>query len=148
MATNLKFDKFAQEAYEYVNDLAEQLDHPEEKERTLMIWRCVMHTIRDRIHMGESLQLIAPLPMIFKGIYVENWKYSEKPPKEFDTIEELKNDVEAEQKKYGEKDFPWKKSTEEIISITMNSLKRYLKEGQLQQIRAQMPKEVKDLIVS
>jgi uncharacterized protein (DUF2267 family) len=53
MATNLSFDKFAQEAHEYINELARELEHPEEKERVLIIWRAVMHTIRDRIHLGN-----------------------------------------------------------------------------------------------
>ena len=146
MATNLSFEKFAQEAHEYVNELAQELGHPEEKERVLIIWRSVMHTIRDRIHLGESLQLMDPLPMIFKGIYVQNWKYSEKPPKDFDTIEEMKKEVKTMQEQYGEQDFPWKKSTEEIISITVNSLKRFLSESQLQHLKGQMPKEVKEVV--
>lgn len=146
MATSLNFDTFAQEAYEYVNELSRELGHPEEKERTLIIWRAVMHNIRDRIHMGESLQLIAPLPMILKGIYVEDWKFSEKPPKDFDTVEEFKDEVKAVQERYGEKDFPWKKSTEEIISITISSLSRYLKEEQLEHLRDQMPNDLKELV--
>ena len=146
MATNLSFEKFAKDAHEYVNYLAQELGHPEEKERVLIIWRAVMHTVRDRIHLGESFQLMAPLPMIFKGIYVENWKYSDKPPKDFDSIEEMKQEVKAVQAQYGEEDFPWKKPTEEIISITIDSLKRYMDEAQLQHLRDQMPKEVQQLI--
>ncbi|WP_189603790.1 DUF2267 domain-containing protein [Salinimicrobium marinum] len=146
MATNLNFEKFAQEAHEYVNELAQNLGHPEEKERVLIIWRSVMHNIRDRIHFGESFQVMDPLPMIFKGIYVENWKFSEKPPKDFDTIEGFKNEVKAMQKRYGEQDFPWEKPTEDIISITVDSLKRYLSESQLQHLKDQMPKEVKELM--
>lgn len=146
MATNLSFEKFAQEAHEYVNDLAQQLGHPEEKDRVLIIWRSVMHNIRDRIHLGESFQVLDPLPMIFKGIYAENWKYHEKPPKDFDTMEEFKNEVKAMQAQYGEQDFPWKKSTEEIISITIDSLKRYLNESQLQHLKGQMPKEIQEVV--
>lgn len=146
MASNLSFDKFSKEAYDYVNELARDLGHPEEKDRVLMIWRAVMHTIRDRIHLGESMQIMDPLPMIFKGIYVEDWKYSEKPPKDFSTIEEMKEEVKALQARYGEEEFPWKKSTEEIISITINSLKPYLQENQLQHLKDQLPKEVKEVV--
>ena len=146
MASNLSFDKFSKEAYDYVNELARDLGHPEEKDRVLMIWRAVMHTIRDRIHLGESMQIMDPLPMIFKGIYVEDWKYSEKPPKDFSTIEEMKEEVKALQARYGEEEFPWKKSTEEIISITINSLKPYLQENQLQHLKDQLPKDVKEVV--
>ena len=146
MATNLSFKKFANEAHEYVNRLAEDLGHPEEKERVLMIWRAVLHTVRDRIHLGESFQVMAPLPMIFKGIYAEDWKYSEKPPLAYGTIEEMKNEVKTVQKRYGEQDFPWQKSTEEIISITIDSLKIYMSDSQLKHLKDQMPKEVQEVV--
>lgn len=145
MATNLKFDKFAQEAHEYINDLAKELGHPEEKERSLIVWRSVMHTIRDRIHIGESLQLLAPLPTIFKGIYVEDWKYNEKPPLDYDTVEEMKAEVKKIQQRYGEQEFNWSKSTEDIISTTVRSLKKFMHDEQLQHLKDQMPRNVKEL---
>ncbi|WP_029034843.1 DUF2267 domain-containing protein [Salinimicrobium terrae] len=146
MASNLSFDKFAKEAYDYVNELARNLGHPEEKERVLIIWRAVMHTVRDRIHPGESMQLMDPLPMIFKGIYVEGWKYNEKPPKNYNTIDEMKNEVEILQAQHGEEDFPWNKSTEEIISITLNSLQLFMQGNQLEHLRGQLPEEVQKLV--
>lgn len=143
---NLSFEKFANDAHKYVKDLATDLGHPEEKNRTYIIWRAVMHTIRDRIHMGESLDLIDPLPMIFKGIYVQNWKFHEKPPLDYETMEEMKNEVKKRQDEYGEQEFSWDKSTEEIIAITISSLRRYLKGNQVEQIIDQMPKEIKEYL--
>lgn len=144
--SNLNFESFAQDAHEYVNDLARQLGHPEEKNRVLIIWRSVMHTVRDRIHLGESFQIMDPLPMIFKGIYVQNWKYSEKPPLDYETIEEMKTQVKKLQAMHGEEDFPWSKSTEEIISTTLNSLKKFINESQMEEIIDQMPKEIKEYL--
>ena len=146
MGSNLSFEKFAKEAHEYVNLLALELGHPEEKERTLQVWRAVMHTVRDRIHPGESFQLFAPLPMIFKGIYVEDWKYSENPKNKFETVEEMKQEVKKLQAQYGEEDFPWKKSTEEIITITIDSLKQFHDEAQLEHLRDQLPADLKQLV--
>lgn len=143
---NLNFESFAQQAHEYINDLAQELGHPEEKNRVLIIWRSVMHTVRDRIHLGESFQVMDPLPMILKGIYVQSWKFSEKPPLKYETIEEMNNQVEKLQAQQGEEEFPWSKSTEEIISITINSLKQFIHEGQLEQIIGQMPKEIKEYL--
>lgn len=147
MASNLSFEKFAKEAHDYVNELARDLGHPEEKERVLIIWRSVMHTVRDRIHLGEAMQLMDPLPMIFKGIYVEGWKYNEKPPLGFTTIEEMKDEVKKLQAQHGEEEFPWRKPTKEIISMTINSLKRYMNESQLQHLQDQLPKEIKEIML-
>lgn len=147
MKSHLSFEKFAKEAYDYVSQLARELEHPDEKERVLIIWRAVMHTLRDRIHLGESFQVISPLPMIFKGIYVENWKYSAKPPLNFSSIKEMTAEVERIQAQYGEEDFPWKKSTKEIISITLDSLTRFMSKDQLEQIKDQLPKEIKQAFI-
>ena len=140
---DLNFETFAQDAHKYINDLAQDLGHPEEKNRVLQIWRAVLHAVRDRIHLGESFQIMDPLPMILKGIYVEGWKYNEKPPLNYETMEEMKTEVENLQRRYGEEDFPWKKSTEEIIAITIGSLKKFLQGNQVEQILNQMPKEIK-----
>lgn len=143
--TNLNFEKFAQDAHAYINKLAEDLGHPEEQQRALIIWRAVMHTIRDRIHLGESFHILNPLPMIFKGIYVEDWKYSEKPRLDYDTMEMMKNEIKKLQSQYGEQEFNWNKSTEEIVYITLNSLKDYISEGHMGHIVGRMPKEIKSL---
>jgi|GEM_PF-942370 len=142
--TQGNFDHFAQDAQKYVNELAEAVGYPEENTRALILWRAVLHTVRDRIHFGESLDLISSLPMIFKGIFVEDWKYTEKPPLDFDTIDKMKAEVEKRQKHYGEEDFDWDKSTEKLIGIILNSLLKYTPESQFQHVLGQMPKEIKE----
>ncbi|SDG64189.1 DUF2267 domain-containing protein [Psychroflexus sediminis] len=142
--SNLSFDKFAKDANLYIKKLALDLGHPEEKDRTLRLWRAVMHTIRDRIHIGESLQITEPLPMIFKGIYVEGLTFSEKPSLSYDTLEEMKDQVKKHQDMYGEEDFSWSKPTEELVAIVLNSLKDFMSENQLSHIIEQMPKEIKE----
>lgn len=143
--STVKFDKFAQEANEFINELSEELGHPESKEQVLIAFRAVLHSIRDRITIGESLDVISQLPMMLKALYVEQWKYQEKPNK-FDSIEEFKNNVKKRQEKYGEKQFDWSLSTEDIIARIIGKLGKYLDEGQLKHIEKQMPQEIKTLI--
>jgi uncharacterized protein (DUF2267 family) len=143
---DLSFDKFVHEAHDYFNDLAAELGHPEEKKRTVILWKAVMHTLRDRMHMSESFDLISQLPLILKSMYVEEWKYQEGPIQQFDTIDGMKEAVKALQEQYGETQFSWEKHTDELFSITLDSLKRYFSEGQMDHIRAQMPQEIKELV--
>jgi len=144
--SNVELDKFVHETHEYINQLARDLGHPEEKQRVMIIWRAVMHTIRDRIQISESLDLLSSLPMILKGMYTLGWKYSDSPPYTYDTIEQMKTRVKYLQNEYGEHDFPWSKSTEEIISIVLDSLEKYCSEGQMEHIRGQLPQEVKPIV--
>lgn len=145
-SSNLDLEKYIHDVHEYINRLANDLGHPEEKQRVMIIWRAVMHTIRDRIQISESLDLISPLPMILKGMYTMGWKYSETPPLDYDTIEQMKTEVKALQNEFGEEEFDWNKPTEEIISITLDSLERYFSEGQMDHIRGQLPAGVKKVV--
>lgn len=38
------------------------------------IIRSILHAIRQQLPMNESIQLMAQLPLIWKGIYVEGWQ--------------------------------------------------------------------------
>lgn len=104
--SNLSFDKFTKDANRYIKNLATNLGHPEEKDRSMRLWRAVMHSIRDRIHIGESFQIIILLPMILKEVYVQGWIYSEKPALDYDSLEEMKDQVKKHQNSYGKEEFP------------------------------------------
>lgn len=145
-AKNLNFDQYVHESNRYMNKLSEQLGHPDEQNRTYILLKAVLQTIRDRITISESFDLMSQLPLVLRGVYTEQWKYSEKPSLRYDTIEEMKEEVKTIQKRYGEQEFDWDKSTEELTSIVINSLKEFVSEGQIDHIRNQMPKEVKTLI--
>lgn len=140
------FDKYVQEANTYIKELANELGHPEEQTQTIRLLRAVLHTIRDRIQVGESLDLMSPLPMILKGLYVEQWKYHEKPPLNYKDMEGFKEEVKKEQEKIGEQSFDWPEPTEELIKKVLGSLrKHYITDGQAIHVMEQMPKEVQEI---
>jgi len=75
----LNFERYAQDANAFIKRLAQELGHPEEPRRAEIIVRSVLHTLRDRITVAESLNFMAQLPMFLKALYVDEWKYREKP---------------------------------------------------------------------
>ncbi len=141
----INFEKAAHEGNEFLNRLAKSLGHPEEKGRTGIIMRSVMHTLRERITIAESLNLLAQLPMFLKGIYVDKWKYQEKPTN-IRRKEEFLDAVKNHQAHYGEQDFDWEKSTEDIVKIVLRELGTYVSNGEFEDIMAQMPPSIKELI--
>ena len=120
------------------------MDHPDEIGREGIIARSVIHSLRDRITISESFDVIAQLPMFLKAIYVDNWKYLEKPMK-FDTVEDFCKEVERRQELQGEQEFNWNKSTEEISQIVFKELGKHLTEGEAGHVIDQLPKELKTL---
>lgn len=140
----LSFDQYAQEANAFMNELSGQLGHPESKEQTAIILRSVLHVLRDRISISESLDVLAQLPMFLKAIYVDQWKFRERP-KKWSSINEFKEEIKEEQSKFGETDFDWPESTDKIAQMVFNSLRKYLTEGQVAHIEDNMPLELKPL---
>lgn len=139
------FDKHVSEANEFVKNLSSELGHPEEQTQTIRLLRAVLHTIRDRISISESLDLLAQLPMMLKALYVEQWKYHEKPPLDYSDIDGFKDAVKREQEKMGEQKFDWPESTEDLAKIVLASLRKYITDGQAIHVMDQMPKEVKEI---
>ncbi|MFD2036700.1 DUF2267 domain-containing protein [Belliella marina] len=142
---SINFDKFAQQGNFYIKQLAEDLGHPEDLSQTSILLRSVLHAVRDRISFQESLHFLSQLPMFLKALYVETWVY-DTDSTQIKRLEEFKTAVKDVQMKFGERQFDWKESTEELISKVLQSLgKHFLTEGQLSHVAEQMPKEVKPL---
>lgn len=142
----LNFEKYALEGNSFIRDLAENMGHPQETARAGIILRAVLHTLRERITLSESLNLISQLPVFLKGVYADNWKYSEKPI-DVKTKEDFYSEVEIFQSLYGEKDFNWKLSTGHIVKTVFSTLGKYISQGEIEDIITESAKELKEVIL-
>lgn len=146
MNLTLHFDKFISQHNEFIYSLAYDLNHPENPNRVTRVLRAVLHTLRERLTIQQSFHILAQLPAFLKLYYIEDWKYLEKPIK-YDSIEAFSKAVEQRQYHLGERDFNWEKSTDEIISIALSSLRKYLDEGAMQNIFAELPSSLHPLFI-
>lgn len=149
MAQSLNFEKFAAEGNQFMNELALNLDHPGEQDRAQVgrILKAVLHVLRDRLTIAQSFHVLSQFPMFLKAIYVEDWKYSEKPLK-LKTVEDFKEAVKQVQSQLGEIKFDWQMSTEEIVTRVLQTLKKYIPPGQMDDIVQEIPTELKQLFRS
>ena len=139
------FDKYAQEGQAFLNRLADNLGHPEDKATAARALKAVLHVFRDSMLISEAVDFMAQLPMFLKAVFVDQWKYRE-TPKKLRSLEAFTQEVKAEQSKLGEQDFGWPESTEEIIKTIFLTLKEeYLSEGAAKDVLSQMSKEVQEL---
>ncbi len=141
----LNFEKYAQEGNQFLNALARELGHPEEVGRSGILLRAVLHTIRERITISESLHFLSQFPMFLKAVYVDGWKYRDKPLK-IDSKEAFLDEIKHHQDQYGEMEFSWKKSTEELTGIVLSEINKHVSEGEFEHIMAQMPTEIRKMI--
>lgn len=142
---NKYFDEYLNDANRFINELSKDLGHPEEQIQTIRILRAVLHTIRDRISIPESLDFMSQLPMMLKAFYVEQWTFHEQPPLHYEDIEGFAAAVKNQQARLGETNSDWKEPTVELVQKTLNALRKYVSEGQAIHVMGQMPEGVREL---
>ncbi|MBK8966840.1 MAG: DUF2267 domain-containing protein [Lewinellaceae bacterium] len=68
------FHKYVADGEHFVKEVAVELQCPGDTGKAGSILRAVLHAFRNRVPPGESLQLIAQLPMLIKAVYVDGWQ--------------------------------------------------------------------------
>jgi uncharacterized protein (DUF2267 family) len=138
------FIKYAEEANQYISELASRIGFTEE--RTLRIVKSVLHVIRDRIQISESFNLISQLPLFLKGLYTDQWKYKDQPDK-FKTATEFAANVLEEAGKTYEFDYENEEQVFWAVQEVLNSLRKYLSEGEISHIYSNLPTDIKTRVL-
>ena len=141
----LNFDDYAREGKEFMHRLAADLGHPDREDQAGILLRAVMHALRDRISIAENMHIISQLPMFLKGLYVDQWSYSEDVDR-IRSAEDFARRVESYQEDLGETRFDWNAPTSELITKVLAELERYLTEGEVNDIRSELPEEIAALV--
>jgi len=142
---SLDFEKYAAKGNEIVNRLAEDMKVPKDKAGRIL--RAVLHALRNRLSVDESLQLVAQLPMALKSVYVDQWD----PWHSFHRIHHLTEFIN-EVRKYDEanvaQDFGNDESAKLAVKAVFRTLNYYLSAGEFKDVIAVLPGELKEFIQS
>lgn len=141
---SLNFNQFASEANTFMKMYAKELKMEGDTEAAGRILSSILHGIREIISAEESLQLMAQLPMFLKAVYVNGWSSHKKEKvknktdlfcliREFDGVTAWH-------------DFESDAITETYIKTTFIVLRKYISFGELEDIRTELPKDLKSLI--
>lgn len=122
----------------WLGDVAAELDGADRQYayRTL---RATLHALRDRLPIDEAAQLAAQLPDLLRGIWYEGWNPSATPVHER-TREQFLDHVAHEGALAGR--------TEASIAVaaTMAVLARHVSAGELDDVRATLPQDIRELL--
>ena len=139
------FDKHAQVGNELLAHLAGEIGEPDNLKKAERMLKAVLHTLRDSIPMEESFQFMAQLPLIVKGIYVSEWKYSTQP-KKIRHLDAFIEEIKIKDNMAGEGDFV---NPEKAVFLTKKIFKvlgQYASKGEWQDILANLPHEIRPLV--
>jgi uncharacterized protein (DUF2267 family) len=141
----LNFNEIAVKGNEYLHDFAQELGYSKDIPRSGRVLKAVLHALRDQLTIEESVQMMAQFPMFLKAIYVENWslrKTSKKPRNTKQFFDEIrKNDSQT-----ARYDFRTDDDIDKAIATVFMSLRRYVSLGELEDIKAVLPKNLKYMV--
>ncbi|TYP98946.1 uncharacterized protein (DUF2267 family) [Tenacibaculum adriaticum] len=140
----LNFNRFAAEANSFMKEYTKELNLGDDTEKAGRILSSILHGLREIISTEESLQLIAQFPMFLKAVYVNGWSSRKKPKvknmTEFiDLVREFNGNTSIH-------DFESDEIAEKYIDITFILLRKYISLGELEDIRSELPKDLKGII--
>jgi uncharacterized protein (DUF2267 family) len=140
----LNFNHFAAEANAFLKEYSKQLNLSNDKDKAARVLSSILHGLREIISIEESLQLMAQFPMFLKAVYVNGWsshkKYRVKNMEEFiDLIREFNGVTSLH-------DFENDEIAENYINTTFIVLRKYVSLGELEDIRTELPKDLKSMV--
>ncbi|MBQ4819673.1 DUF2267 domain-containing protein [Aquimarina sp. MMG016] len=141
----LNFNQYAKEANTFLKEYTEELNLNDQPEKAGRILSAILHGLREIISIEESLQFIAQLPMFLKAVYVNGWSSKTRKPK----IKHMEEFIDLVRKFDGVTsvyDFESNEIAEHYIHTTFFLLRKYVSPGEMEDIRDELPKNLKDMI--
>lgn len=140
----MDFFQYAGKGNQLLDEVAEQLGFPGERDLAGRILRAVLHALRDRLPTQTSLKLLAQLPFAVKALYVDGWQYHEKPER-IKRVRDFIKRVVHEDFPVSHHDFQSAKDGENAVMAVFNVLKSHISKGEIEDIIATMPPELREL---
>ena len=140
----LNFNQFAIEANGFLKEYAQKLNLGKDTEKAGRILSSILHGLREIISFEESLQLMAQFPMFLKAVYVNGWSSKKKVRvKNMTEFIDLIRDFDGNTSVH---DFESDEVAESYIHTTFIMLRKYVSLGELEDIRTELPKDLKYMV--
>jgi uncharacterized protein (DUF2267 family) len=134
------FEKALQKAHAWLQEVGRELG-TEDPQRAHAALRGVLHALRDRLTVDEAAQLAAQLPVLIRGIYYEGWDPSKVPVK----VRHREDFLALVEKHLGKMDVV---TPEEAVPAVFAVIRRHVSEGEVEDVLASMPQEIRELLAA
>lgn len=122
----------------WLKELAEELGS-DDRQAAYRVLRAYLHAVRDRLMVNEAAQLAAQLPELIRGIYYEDWVPA-RTPVNYRTVDEFLDRVAAEARLPGETQASY------ACSAAARVLRRHVSEGEIDDVVAVFPEEMRAVL--
>ncbi|GLZ59566.1 DUF2267 domain-containing protein [Micromonospora parva] len=118
-----------------LKDIEDAYGWPKERRnQSYAALRTVLHLLRDRLPVNESVEFAQQLPVLVRGIYFDGWVPSDVPIK-------LNRDDFLYEVRQG---FPYdaEGGPERVTQVVLDTLRRHVTQGEWQDVKDTMPKDL------
>lgn len=126
--------------HEWINELAGRLDWSS-KRSALRLMRVTLHHIRDHLAVNELAQLSAQLPVLIRGFFFEGWVPKHTPIKERHEYEFV---AYVDEKMADTEEYRGRSDIKCVFDLLNSRLSR----GEVDDVRACLPSDLRDLWVA
>jgi uncharacterized protein (DUF2267 family) len=137
MNGQVNFEKTANEATSWVQQIAKKAGQPDRPDWALSALKAVLQTLRDRTPLQEVFHLSAQMPVLIRGLYFEGYKPTGKPDKM-----NAKQFLERIESDLGDNNDI---SAEQALYAVLKLLYEKISEGEMEDIRRSMPADIQKL---
>ncbi|SCF26215.1 Uncharacterized conserved protein, DUF2267 family [Micromonospora purpureochromogenes] len=141
MAEQLKsaFESSLEKTNLMLKDIEQAYGWPkEQRNQSYCALRTVLHLLRDRMPVQESVEFAAQLPVLVRGIYFDGWKPMDVP------IKLNRDDFLLEVRRH----FPYdvEGGTERVVQVVLDALSRHVTQGQWDDVKDTMPSDLQRMM--
>jgi len=140
------FEQYESDATKFVGEVSRELDNQGNHQASVRIMTSVMHVIRDILTFEGSLHLISQLPLLIKGIYVSGWHLGVK--EKIKDKDQLIESLLLQNPRTGPGDFGTDEKALNNVMAIIRVLQRHVSPGEIDDMKAQFPMELKELWTS
>ncbi|QCK15468.1 DUF2267 domain-containing protein [Mangrovivirga cuniculi] len=140
----MNFDKYASKGNRILNEIASEFGPPENSDLSARLLRSTLHTLRERLTVEESFHLLAQLPFVLKAMYVDGWKYNNKPER-IKTIKDFVRKVIHEDRPVAHHDIQTAKDGENAVKAVLKILQKHVSQGEFEDILLTIPGDLHPL---
>ncbi|MEV6811552.1 DUF2267 domain-containing protein [Micromonospora sp. NPDC051296] len=118
-----------------LKDIEQAYGWPKEhRNQSYAALRTVLHLLRDRLPVQESVEFSAQLPLLVRGIYFDGWQPQNVPIK-------LNRDDFLLEVRQG---FPYdvEGGPERVVQVVLDTLRRHITQGEWDEVKDTMPADL------
>lgn len=133
-------ERTVHKTYEWLVELCDDLG-VDDRAYGYRVLRAMLHLVRDRVTVDEAADFAAQLPTLVRGVFYEGWQPS-KTPQRWRNREEFLQRLAADAGLAGPTEAAY------AAAAVTNLLRRQLTEGQVDEVFAMLPADVRAVLES